>query len=134
VPLIKLTISDGRKVDITFWHEGHSGLASIEFVNKALEFEPGLKPLLLVLKKVLYLEDMNDVYTGGLSSYGLFLMALFVEQAGYHRGRPAEGLAARVVGFLEFFGEGFDYMNKALLVNAGPEGLQPLSPASPLYA
>ena len=41
-----------------------------------MELFPCLPPLIFVLKQFLVLRDLNEVFTGGISSYSLVLMAI----------------------------------------------------------
>jgi len=72
-------------VDITFLSEGHKGLVTKELVDHLLsDLHPVLRPFVLVLKKILRKDDLHDVYTGGLGSYSLTLMAVFfLERIGF---------------------------------------------------
>jgi len=49
-----------------------------DFVKARIKDNPALQPVCLVLKKMLKKFDLNQPYTGGLGSYSLFLMLLFV--------------------------------------------------------
>ncbi len=62
-------------VDITFEELGvNLGIECIAYIqNLCMKFVE-LKPIVLVLKKLLALNDMNSPYSGGLSSYSLVLM------------------------------------------------------------
>lgn len=54
---------------------------------------PVLPYLVLVLKQFLLQRDLNEVFTGGIGSYSLFLMAVsFLQVSAWrgHRGDPAE--------------------------------------------
>lgn len=56
-------------------YEGaHMGLKQNAFVKEKLEQYPVLRPVCLTLKKLLIANGFNDPYTGGLGSYGLFIM------------------------------------------------------------
>ena len=62
-------------IDITFEDVGvNLGIDCIEYIkNLCMKFVE-LKPIVLVLKKLLALNDLNSPYYGGLSSYSLVLM------------------------------------------------------------
>jgi hypothetical protein len=53
----------------------HSSSSKVKDLSK--EF-PQLVPLTLILKRFLAHRNLDDPYTGGLSSYGLFLMVTFL--------------------------------------------------------
>ncbi|KAG1695404.1 hypothetical protein DVH05_020442 [Phytophthora capsici] len=70
-------------IDITFdephgFH--HNGVASVTLVQGLASAFYGLRELTLVLKHFLVERGLNDPYVGGLSSYGLLLMVLYVLQ------------------------------------------------------
>ncbi|TYZ58670.1 hypothetical protein PybrP1_003816 [[Pythium] brassicae (nom. inval.)] len=58
----------------------HNGVASAALVSTLLAHFDGLRELALVLKYFLAKRGVNDPSVGGLSSYGLLLMILFVLQ------------------------------------------------------
>ncbi|KAJ0406632.1 hypothetical protein ATCC90586_006132 [Pythium insidiosum] len=69
--------------DITFDDANgcdHNGVASAALLETLLARFYGLRELTLVLKQFLVKRGLNDPYVGGLSSYGLVLMILFVLQ------------------------------------------------------
>ena len=61
-------------VDITLWSETHNGPPCVSLVKSYLQESQLIEPLILVLKQMLKVWGFNDAYTGGLSSYALFLM------------------------------------------------------------
>ncbi|CAH0493764.1 unnamed protein product [Peronospora farinosa] len=70
-------------VDITFdepYGIHHNGVASATMVQCLASAFYGLRELTLVLKHFLVERGLNDPYVGGLSSYGLLLMVVFVLQ------------------------------------------------------
>ncbi|RLN43693.1 hypothetical protein BBJ28_00013365 [Nothophytophthora sp. Chile5] len=69
--------------DITFDEPNgirHNGVASVSLVRGLADAFYGLRELTLVLKHFLVERGLNDPYVGGLSSYGLLLMVVFVLQ------------------------------------------------------
>jgi DNA polymerase sigma len=52
----------------------HYGIAAAAFVSRVCHDMPSIVPLALLLKQFLKQLGLNDPYTGGLSSYALFLM------------------------------------------------------------
>lgn len=75
VPIIKFTdIETGLRVDISF-----NMLNSVEaarFVGSQVCCLPALRHLVLTLKQFLLIRDLNEVFTGGISSYALILMCI----------------------------------------------------------
>ena len=54
--------------------ENHNGLNCVSLVKDYLAENSLIEPLILVMKQMLKVYGFNDPYTGGLSSYALFLM------------------------------------------------------------
>ncbi|CAI5745494.1 unnamed protein product [Peronospora destructor] len=70
-------------VDITFdepYGIHHNGVASVTMVRGLANAFYGLRELTLLLKHFLAERGLNDPYVGGLSSYGLLLLVVFVLQ------------------------------------------------------
>ena len=68
-------------MDITIQDEDgeeHFGSQCREFVRQTIANNPCLKPVCIILKKILRRYDLNKPYTGGLGSYSLFVMLLAV--------------------------------------------------------
>ena len=74
VPRYPAIVSKPINVDITLWSENHNGLPCVKLVKSYLAESQLIEPLILVLKQILKVWGFNDAYTGGLSSYALFLM------------------------------------------------------------
>jgi DNA polymerase sigma len=74
VPILKCITVTGRKCDLSFGVQG--GLQAAAFMKSEVETTPAIRPTLLILKQLLKEKDLNEVYRGGVSSYGLFHMVL----------------------------------------------------------
>lgn len=59
-----------------------NGAAAVHYVSRQLAALPPLRPLTLVAKALLKEASLNEVFTGGLSSYVITLMAIAHLQAG----------------------------------------------------
>ena len=110
VPVIKVSTKDTRskslQLDISFDAPEHHGLLAIEMVTDTMTSFPMVKPLVLVLKQFLFEKSLLTAYTGGLSSYCLFLMVTkYLQESSYH-GWPDPGVY--LMGFLDFYGNHFD--------------------------
>ena len=113
VPLVRLQalgdVGEGIKVDVSFeCTRGfapipHIGIASADYVRSQVLAYPLVRPLVLVLKHVLVLNDFNSAYTGGISSYALVLWTL-----AYVRERETQDLGELLQGFLTYYGQEFD--------------------------
>ncbi|KAG7401714.1 hypothetical protein PHYBOEH_011003 [Phytophthora boehmeriae] len=82
VPVLKL-VSAGTSVpiDITFESAAtHSGLLARDLIKRYADSMPELYPLAIVFKQLLRERDLNDAYTGGLSSYSVVLMIIHFSQ------------------------------------------------------
>ena len=64
------------KFDLSFTeseHEFYQKEMVVKFINNSITSYPYIKPILLVFKRYFKNANMNKVYTGGLSSFSLFL-------------------------------------------------------------
>ena len=109
VPVIKVCTKDTRArmiaLDISFDSPEHHGLVAIEMVAQVMDELPLIRPLVLVLKQFLLDRGLLTSYTGGVSSYCLFLMA-----ARYLQDQPFKfgDCGSLLMGFLDFYGNCFD--------------------------
>jgi non-canonical poly(A) RNA polymerase PAPD5/7 len=62
------------KVDISF--NMQNGVRSAKLITEFKERFPVLAPLVMVLKHFLLERDLNEVFTGGISSYSLILLTI----------------------------------------------------------
>lgn len=88
IPVLKVVFgpsseaSEQVMLDLTCAHSpGHSGLNARDLIYSFQVEMPALRPLVLVLKSHLQRHGLNCPFTGGLSSYGLVLMAIRFLQA-----------------------------------------------------
>jgi hypothetical protein len=93
------------QLDISFDSKDHHGLEAIQMVAQVVDELPLIRPLVLVLKQFLLDRGLLTSYTGGLSSYCLFLMV-----ARYLQEQPAScgDCGSLLMGFLDFYGNCFD--------------------------
>jgi hypothetical protein len=109
VPVIKVSTKDSRarmiQLDISFDSPEHHGLEANQMVAMILDELPLIRPLMLVLKQFLLDRGLLTAYTGGLSSYCLFLMvARYLQEQ-----PPSSGdCGSLLMGFLDFYGNCFD--------------------------
>lgn len=105
VPVIKVTTKDTKarslQLDITFDGPLHHGLHAAHMVKQMMEELPMSRALVLVLKQFLNNRGLLASYTGGLSSYCLFLMVVR-----YLQEQPASwsDCGSLLMGFLDFYG------------------------------
>jgi len=109
VPVIKVSTKDIRskslQLDISFDSPDHHGLDAIEMVTGIISHYPMVRPLVLVLKQFLLDKGLLTAYTGGLSSYCVFLMVTRYLQE-HPLGWADSGVY--LMGFLDFYGNCFD--------------------------
>ena len=109
VPVIKVSTKDTRarmiQLDISFDGPEHHGLAANQMITEVMKELPMIQPLVLVLKQFLKDRGLLTAYTGGLSSYGLFLMV-----TRYLQEQPSSwgDCGSLLMGFLDFYGNSFD--------------------------
>jgi hypothetical protein len=93
-------------IDITQMTEFHNGLQCVNLVKEYLAENQLIEPLILVLKQMLKVWGFNDPYTGGLSSYALFLLIVSFLQA---KQTPVElhlvNLGRVLLDFLKYYTE-----------------------------
>jgi hypothetical protein len=126
IPLIKIIASDkynNMQIDISVQDSKHYGLKCVDLVKSYMNEFEALEPLLYSLKNLLKNANLNDPYTGGLSSYGLILMLVSFLQNQNEHGKDISVKKDSNVGrlFLEFcyyYGVVFDH-NK-YVINAYP--------------
>lgn len=79
IPIIKIIASEkynNMLIDISVQDSKHYGLKCVDLVRNYMNEYEALEPLLYSLKNLLKNANLNDPYTGGLSSYGLILMVV----------------------------------------------------------
>ncbi|XP_063388029.1 non-canonical poly(A) RNA polymerase protein Trf4-1-like [Cydia fagiglandana] len=120
VPIVKMTdkYSD-VKVDISF--NMSSGVKSAELIKQFKEKYPVLTRLVMVLKQFLLQRDLNEVFTGGISSYSLILMCISFLQLHPRpeRLRQQHNLGVLLIEFFELYGRKFNYVKTAIRVKNG---------------
>ncbi|XP_059608990.1 terminal nucleotidyltransferase 4A [Phlebotomus argentipes] len=119
VPIIKLTDRESQvKVDISF--NMQSGVQSAELIKSYKRKYPVLSKLVLVLKQFLLQRDLNEVFTGGISSYSLILMCIsFLQLHPRQNIREKADLGVLLLEFLELYGRKFNYMKTGISIKNG---------------
>uniref|UniRef100_A0A1A8RY76 Terminal nucleotidyltransferase 4A n=1 Tax=Nothobranchius rachovii TaxID=451742 RepID=A0A1A8RY76_9TELE len=120
VPIIKLTDCETKvKVDISFNVE--TAVRAAQFIKSYLKKYTVLPPLIFVLKQFLFLRDLNEVFTGGISSYSLILMAISFLQLHprIDTRRTNINLGILLIEFFELYGRNFNYMKTGIRVKNG---------------
>lgn len=143
VPIVKLTDKKTEvKVDISF--NTCNGVKSAELIKRYMSQYPALTKLVYVLKQFLLERDLNEVFTGGISSYSLILMCISFLQLHYRfvldcvcvcvyvGGRYCRScffsseeqlrngnLGVLLIEFLELYGRKFNYMQTGIRIRDG---------------
>ncbi|XP_055612006.1 terminal nucleotidyltransferase 4B-like [Uranotaenia lowii] len=119
VPIVKLTDRETQvKVDISF--NMQSGVQSAELIKGFKSKYPVLAKLVLVLKQFLLQRDLNEVFTGGISSYSLILMCIsFLQLHPRANQKQTTNLGVLLMEFLELYGRKFNYMKTGISVKNG---------------
>lgn len=121
VPIVKLTDKQTDvKVDISF--NMCNGVRSADLIQSYLIKYPVLPKLVYVLKQFLLERDLNEVFTGGISSYSLILMCISFLQM--HRRkleamRSDVNLGVLLIEFFELYGRKFNYMHTGIRIKDG---------------
>mmetsp|Transcript_712 Transcript_712/g.1450 ORF Transcript_712/g.1450 Transcript_712/m.1450 type:complete len:777 (-) Transcript_712:56-2386(-) len=109
VPVIKVSTKDSRsrlvQLDLSFDSKDHHGLEALNMIQHILEHFPMVRPLVLVLKQFLLDRGLLIAYTGGLSSYCLFLM---VARYCQEQAPSWNDCGSLLMGLLDFYGNCFD--------------------------
>lgn len=88
----------------------HNGLNCVNLVKKYLDRFHQLKPLVLVLKYMMYQLDLSDTYQGGLNSYGLILMIVSMLQVFQMQELLSQAnLGSLLIRFFQIYGWEIDY-------------------------
>ncbi|KAM6899803.1 terminal nucleotidyltransferase 4A [Xenentodon cancila] len=117
VPIIKLTDQETEvKVDISFNVE--TGVKAASFIKDYVKRYPVLPYLIFVLKQFLLQRDLNEVFTGGISSYSLILMVISFLQL--HPRIDAKNLSGNLgvllIEFFELYGRNFNYLKTGIRI------------------
>eukprot|EP00095_Tigriopus_kingsejongensis_P004663 snap_masked-scaffold1963_size23786-processed-gene-0.1 protein:Tk04663 transcript:snap_masked-scaffold1963_size23786-processed-gene-0.1-mRNA-1 annotation:"sigma dna" len=121
VPIVKYVDKDTQiSVDISF--NMACGIQTAELIKFFKKKFPPLSKLAYVLKQFLRQRDLNEVFTGGLSTYALILLIVSFLQM--HPRRNAAhahnaNLGVLLIEFLELFGKLFNYVNTAIIITDG---------------
>lgn len=121
VPIVKLVDKKTEiKVDISF--NMSNGVKSAELIKTYIEQFPVLPKLVYVLKQFLLERDLNEVFTGGISSYSLILMCisflqLHPRQDGVRQSNA--NLGVLLIEFFELYGRKFNFINTGIRIRDG---------------
>ncbi|VDK43133.1 unnamed protein product [Anisakis simplex] len=122
VPIVKMVDKDTKIfLDISF--NTSQGVRTAKYIEQMKSRYPVLEPLVLILKQFLMQRQLNQVFTGGLSSYGLILMLIsFLQLHHYdfsHKSIHDVNMGMILLSFLQLYGQEFNYLTTALRVRDG---------------
>ncbi|XP_017338038.1 terminal nucleotidyltransferase 4A isoform X2 [Ictalurus punctatus] len=120
VPIIKLTDQETEvKVDISFNVE--TGVKAARFIKDYVKKYTVLPYLIFVLKQFLLQRDLNEVFTGGISSYSLILMVISFLQLHprIDARNPNMNLGVLLIEFFELYGRHFNYLKTGIRIKNG---------------
>ncbi|XP_013392395.1 non-canonical poly(A) RNA polymerase PAPD5-like [Lingula anatina] len=120
VPIVKLTdIKTDVKVDISF--NMVNGVKSAKLIMNYRDQYPTLQYLVMVLKQFLLQRDLNEVFTGGISSYCLILMVVSFLQLHPRIDATSEdaNLGVLLIEFFELYGRHFNYLKTGIRIKGG---------------
>ncbi|CEP18526.1 hypothetical protein [Parasitella parasitica] len=120
VPVIKFADTmTNLKVDIVL--NSTSGLDSAEEINNLLVRYPGLRPISLIVKHLLALRALNEVFTGGLGGYAIVcLVVSFLQmhpKVASGSIDPMQNIGVLLLDFFQLYGLNFNLNETGLDVN-----------------
>ena len=125
VPILKLVINQYNiktKVDLTFDLENTKNI--INYYTNIIKKNPEIKPLTLIIKKLIHKNHLNKVFEGGLSSHSIFIMVasnikLLKSNNNYNNNKL--NLGELLLDLLRFYGFVFNYTNTIIdITNNNP--------------
>ena len=119
--ILRITTSEeyGKMtVDISVQNDKHYGIKCVELVKSYIKEYDVLKPMTIALKTILKNANLNNSYTGGLSSYGLILMIVSYIQNkrdSFYNEDESNLIGNTFYGFLLHYGIKFDFNKYAII-------------------
>lgn len=108
VPLVKV-ISRKTSMNCDISIGQGNGPKVVPLIKKYLKDYPALRPLLLVIKCFLHQRDLNEVFTGGLGSYTIFLLVVsHLQMFKYNFPDLKTNLGAVLQSFFQLYGRMFN--------------------------
>ncbi|KAI3640449.1 hypothetical protein MIR68_001327 [Amoeboaphelidium protococcarum] len=112
IPLVKFQDSICHfSIDISFNIQG--GVRSSSIIKQKIDLHPALRPLMIVMKQFLLMRGLNEVFSGGLGSYGLTaLIVSFLQLHPWIQGghiAEMENLNVLLLEFFDLYGRRFNY-------------------------
>ena len=113
IPIIKVVTTEKYNkipIDISMENSGHFGLKSVELVKEYLNKYESLEPIVFAIKTLLKLSNLNDPYSGGISSYGIVLMIVnfLINQNNKGEKISLDNIGSLFYEFLFYYGSRID--------------------------
>lgn len=117
-PVLKIECTaqyNSKKMDITIKEARHTGINCVSLVRDYIvEYEKILRPIVFVLKQMVFMAGLNDPFTGGINSYGLILMVVAYLQVELRKHNTTKehvsnNLGTFFLNFLNNYGNVLDY-------------------------
>ena len=129
VPIITgLYISTKIHVDISLFKK--NGVDAAEIINKIIAIYPEIRPLMILIKYVIRQRNLNQIYTGGISSFIIFTLLYYyiadsrkiIESEISNNNGEKERLLTLghlLVGFFNFYAFEFKYEKFGISISNG---------------
>ena len=106
------------QLDVSIAAENHHGDQSVQAVKALLGQHPLLRPVVLVMKRLLRGYGLNDAFSGGISSHAVLLLAAAYFETVETVGAAHEAdLGVHLVGCLHKWGAEFDAAKDIVALN-----------------
>lgn len=131
VPVAKVVLAEnGLRVDISIENvHTRLGIEASDLAREYVQSIPLLRPMLLVVKQFLREKGLNNAFTGGVSSYAVALMAVFlIKQQELTDATEPEVLGQLLLDFFEYYGMGFSFATTGISLKENAFGEYLLTP------
>ncbi|CDW85158.1 UNKNOWN [Stylonychia lemnae] len=92
------------------------GVRCINFIKESCKNQSGLQTIVLVLKKLLQINNLNQTFTGGLNSYSIVLMtSAYLQQF-----EGVSQMSMNLMEFFNFYGSFYDPKNTIISSHVAP--------------
>jgi non-canonical poly(A) RNA polymerase PAPD5/7 len=116
VPIIKFQdpLTDLR-VDLSF--ENDSGIHAIGTVQGWKGLFPAMPVLVVLIKQLLAMRDLNEVFSGGIGGFTIICLVVSLLQ-NHHELQSADvSYGDLLLRFLDFYGNKFNYQSRGIMMN-----------------
>lgn len=96
--------------------------AAVQWIREQTRLFPHIRPLCIILKRLLFERGLNETYTGGIGSFLLFLMVLSFLQLHLPVGNADfRDVGSLLLHFLDFWSRKWNYLNSAISWRIDPQ-------------